>query len=103
PFRMRQASVVQPRAIVESCTLDNQRLPFPPADRVTHPRRVRITFKTTAVSKDLPIGQILVQDRDDRGALNDPLHAGARVMCRPLRQTLVSRAVLIEVLGAFSE
>src|SRR5580704_12378182 len=41
-FRVRVTDVVKPRLVIEAHRVDDQRIPIPMADRVSHPVRIRI-------------------------------------------------------------
>ena len=79
---VRMAGEVEPRAVVETCGLDDERVAVPAADGVAHPCRVRIGRHLAAVEKDLAIGEILEQEHDQRRRLNDLCQPAARDVTR---------------------
>ena len=66
------AHTIEPSAIPESFTVDNQRIAFPAADGVAHPSRVRVRRECTAIKKDLTVyGVLLVKNDDEIRRLDD--------------------------------
>src|SRR5215467_15689013 len=63
--------VIEPGPIVVAVALDDQRVAVPASDRVTHPRRIWIPLERAAVHVDLTIGEIGVEDQDERRRLDD--------------------------------
>src|SRR2546425_9414205 len=59
------AHTIEPSAIPESFTVDNQRIAFPAADGVAHPSRVRVRRECTAIKKDLTVYSVLLVKNDD--------------------------------------
>src|SRR5262249_27859044 len=81
--------------VVESVALDDQRVPVPASDRVAHPARSRIGLQLTAVHVDRAIGEVIVQNRDDRRRLEDTLPAAKSLRLGPTRETLIERSPLV--------
>src|SRR5262252_4105595 len=73
---MRMPVVIEPSPVIESGTLDHERVAVPVSDGVSHPTGVGILLQGTAVHKDLAIGEIRVEDEDERRGLDDFHHLG---------------------------
>src|SRR5262245_58050808 len=71
------AVVIEPGAVVEPEALHNERVPFPTADGVSHPCRVRSCFERTAIEEDLAVSEIRVENEDQSRRLYDLHHLGA--------------------------
>src|SRR6516225_7740322 len=90
----------EPRSVVVSKTLYHQRVSVPVAHRISHPARIGIGLQGSPVYMDHTESQIVVEDGDHRGSLDEPLHTSKGAVDRTLRQTSVMRVVPAEVLGA---
>src|SRR5215472_4292520 len=90
----------EPRSVVVSKTLHHQRVALPVAHRISHPARVGIGLQGPPVRVNLTESQIVVEDGDHRGSLEEPLHTSEGAVDRTLRQTSIMRVVPAEVLGA---
>ena len=64
-FRVGEPASVQPRAIVESEAVDDQRVAVPPSDGVPHPRAFGIGFQLAAVHENETVREGFVGDHDD--------------------------------------
>ena len=66
------AHAIEPAAIPESGTVDNQRIALPSADGIAHPSRIWIVRQWTTIKKDLPkYGVLLVKDDHEMRRLDD--------------------------------
>src|SRR5436309_13702679 len=69
---VRMAHTIEPTAFPEATAVDDERIAFPPSDRIAHPSRVRIFRERTAIQKDLPENVVLlVKDKDHLRRLDD--------------------------------
>src|SRR5438132_6334782 len=74
------AIVIEPGAVIESETLDDQRVSVPMSHGVTHPARTGRRFQRTAVEEDLAIGEIGIENQDEPSSLHDLHHLGSSVI-----------------------
>ena len=65
-FGVRMPAHVEPGRVLEPDAVDHQRVAVPAAHRVAHERRIRIFRQRAPVHVNLPVRQILIQDRDQR-------------------------------------
>src|SRR5512138_1831843 len=63
-------------------------------NRVPHPARIRVGLQWPTVHEDLTVGEVVVEDRYQRGSLDDPLPAAADL--GPARKTLVAGTIFEE-------
>src|SRR5690348_6989641 len=70
---MRMPDPVEPKLVVESHGIDNQRVSLPHASGIAEPRWIQILGMAAAVHKDLPVGMYVAFDQkeDEFGSLND--------------------------------
>src|ERR1700680_2241057 len=69
---LRVSDRIQPALVVESRRIHDQCIAFPMADRVAHPRRLRIIGKLAAIRVYLPVRVTLfVEHRNHSWSLND--------------------------------
>src|SRR6185503_6934330 len=97
-FRMRDAIAARPCLVVESVAVDDQGVAFPAADRIALKARSRIGLQLTAVRVDQAIGEVIVQNGDDRRCLEDAFPARKSFRLRPARQTLIEGSRLVVLL-----
>src|SRR5262245_9399956 len=69
---VRMTHAIEPALVIETDCIDNKRVPFPPAFRVTHPSRLRIFHGLTIIKKDLSEHSALfIQDQDQLWGLDN--------------------------------
>ena len=84
----------QPRFVVESRTLHDQRVAVPAPRRKSHPARCRVGLQLAAIRVNHAIGEIVVQDCDERRRLHDAFPPGSSVSLGTARETLIRRSFL---------
>src|SRR5438034_7309979 len=70
-FRVWMAVVIEPRALGETVGFDDQRVAVPASHGVSHPTRIRILGELPAVQVNLAIREVLDEDHDERGRLDE--------------------------------
>ncbi len=95
-FAVRHRDSVDPSAVVEVVALDHERLAFPVADRVAHPRGREVRAVLAAVGVDLPNQMIVLEHHLHAPRRLDDLHR-ERVQVDPRRAGRV--ALVDEVVG----
>src|SRR5207247_11148537 len=89
---MRMPVMIEPGAVIESETLDDQPVSMPMPHRVPHAIWIWRRFQGASVEENLAIREIGIEDDDEPGSLDDLHHlragtVGGGGVARPQRQT----------------
>jgi hypothetical protein len=96
---MWMTGVVQPRLVIETCRLDDERVPVPTAFRVSHPRWLRIAReRVIVVEEDLPEGRArFVEDDESARELDDLLRERYAVDTRESRRQAEALRIILAI------
>ena len=94
---MWMAVIIEPGALGEAATFDDQGVAVPASHRASHPTRIRILGQLAAVHVNLTIREVFEKDHDDRARLDELDGVRRREGRRTKRQALAFHALRAEI------